>query len=167
MTLKDITTELGEILERKNAAYGNSAEDSITFLRLLYPNGIQPDRYQDILYTTRIFDKLKRLATDPDAFGEDAALDLAGYAVLWVRNRRQGKAWDKVQNVVDNQTLVAEEVGVKPIRTCPNCEGSTGESAGTCWPCYHDRHPGTNWDTSWKNTACKRELREMAKRGVS
>jgi hypothetical protein len=79
-----IAKEMGELVTQKNAAYGDSFARSGEFLRLLYPKGARPDQYNDLLAFARMFDKFSRIATDEDAFGEDPARDLVGYAILMV-----------------------------------------------------------------------------------
>jgi hypothetical protein len=78
---KELAEQIGNLVEEKNAAYGNSFDQAGDFLRLLYPNGIPPESYGDMLCVVRIFDKLKRIATNKDAFGEDPKSDLLGLAI--------------------------------------------------------------------------------------
>lgn len=82
--LKEITNELGSLLEEKNRSYGSAFSKSSEVLKILYPNGIQPDQYTDLLLTTRILDKLFRIATDKSAFNEEPWKDIAGYGLLGV-----------------------------------------------------------------------------------
>lgn len=83
-TFLDIATRIGQLVTEKNQAYGNSFAKSGEFLRLLYPEGIQPDQYNDALLLVRIFDKIVRIATDNDAFGESPYSDIVGYGILGV-----------------------------------------------------------------------------------
>lgn len=75
-------TQIGKLVEEKNAAYGDSFAKCGDFLELLYPNGIRPEQYQDALCLVRIFDKQMRIATRKDAFGESPYRDIAGYGIL-------------------------------------------------------------------------------------
>jgi hypothetical protein len=84
--LSDIGKELGELCEEKNAAYGDSFARSGRLLEELYPNGIQPSQYQDMLGIVRVIDKLFRIATKKDAFGESPWRDIAGYGILGAFN---------------------------------------------------------------------------------
>src|SRR5690625_4694585 len=68
--LKAIANEIGKLVQEKNEAYGNSFGKSGDFLKLLYPDGIKPEQYQDMLLVVRIFDKQMRIANKKDAFGE-------------------------------------------------------------------------------------------------
>jgi hypothetical protein len=86
---EEIGQEIGELVDRKNAAYGNSFDLSGEFLRLLYPNGLKPEQYHDALSLVRIFDKMKRIASDARAFGENPYQDIAGYSILAVRRDRE------------------------------------------------------------------------------
>ena len=84
-----IGTELGELVDSKNEAYGNSFAKSEEFFKLLYPNGIPVSSYGDILLIARIWDKLMRIATDRDALGENPYQDIAGYALLGINKEEQ------------------------------------------------------------------------------
>ena len=72
-SIHDMFEEIGELVGKlvsiKNEKYGNSFHDSAYFLELLYPNGVDVDQYTDMLTLVRMFDKMKRIATDKDALG--------------------------------------------------------------------------------------------------
>ena len=70
MKFEKIATEIGKLVEEKNIAYGSSFLKSEKILKILYPDGIKPEQYKDMLAITRIVDKLFRIATKKDAFGE-------------------------------------------------------------------------------------------------
>jgi hypothetical protein len=78
-TLKELTNELGLLLEEKQEAYGDAIEESGRFLSLLYPNGITPENYNNIALLVRIFDKQKRIANG--ASNENSWQDIAGYGI--------------------------------------------------------------------------------------
>ena len=84
MKFEKIATEIGKLVDKKNIAYGSSFLKSEKILKILYPNGIQPEQYKDMLAMTRIIDKLFRIATRKDAFGESPFKDIAGYGILGV-----------------------------------------------------------------------------------
>jgi hypothetical protein len=77
-----LAQEIGKLVEEKNAAYGDSFSKCGEFLRILYPDGIQPAQYHDALLIVRIFDKLMRVATAKQALGENPYRDIAGYGLL-------------------------------------------------------------------------------------
>jgi hypothetical protein len=84
--------EIGKLVTEKNKAYGNSFEQAEQFLKLLFPDGIPVESYSDMLCIVRIFDKLKRVATDKNAFSESPFADIIGYGILGlVKDRKQGK----------------------------------------------------------------------------
>ena len=74
--------EIGELVESKQASYGDAFGRAGAVLRQLYPDGIHPDQYDDMLAVTRIVDKLFRIATDRDALGESPFRDICGYGLL-------------------------------------------------------------------------------------
>lgn len=88
-SLKEISLDLGSLLEEKNKAYGSAFSKSSDVLKILYPNGIDPDQYTDLLLTTRILDKLFRIATDKSAFNEEPWKDIAGYGLLGVYKEQE------------------------------------------------------------------------------
>ena len=83
-SLKDISLNLGSLLEEKNRSYGSAFSKSSEILKILYPAGVQPDQYTDLLLTTRILDKLFRIANDKSAFNEEPWKDIAGYGLLGI-----------------------------------------------------------------------------------
>lgn len=79
---EQIGKSIGQLVDEKNKAYGNSFNESSNFLKILYPNGIQVDQYADMLGIIRVFDKLMRIAHQKDAFGENPWRDIVGYGIL-------------------------------------------------------------------------------------
>ena len=78
--------QIGKLVAEKNAAYGSAFAQAHQILSVLYPNGIAPDQYTDALAVIRVIDKLFRIATAKDAFGESPWRDIGGYAILGVVN---------------------------------------------------------------------------------
>ena len=79
---KRIATSIGALVDAKNEAYGDSFRECRDFLLLLYPHGVPVDQYENMLAIVRTWDKIKRIATHKDAFGENPWRDIAGYAIL-------------------------------------------------------------------------------------
>ncbi len=79
---KKIALEVANLVIEKQKAYGDSFGKSGDILRILYPNGINPDQYDDMLTIVRIIDKLFRIANDKKAFGENPYKDINGYSLL-------------------------------------------------------------------------------------
>jgi len=82
MSYKETAEEIGQLVEEKNEAYGNSFAKSEEMLKILYPDGIPQDSYEDVLLLARIFDKMMRIANRKEAFDEDPYKDIAGYGIL-------------------------------------------------------------------------------------
>jgi hypothetical protein len=82
LTYQALGSEVGSVVDQKQAAYGDSFGRSGGVMHILYPNGIAPGQLDDALAVVRIVDKLFRIATSRDAFGESPARDIAGYALL-------------------------------------------------------------------------------------
>ena len=79
---------IGALVTEKQAAYGDSFGKSGEVLRLLYPEGISPEKLDDALTVVRVVDKLFRIATARDAFGESPWRDVAGYSLLSIERCR-------------------------------------------------------------------------------
>ena len=73
---------IGELVDRKQRAYGDSMGKAPHILRVLYPDGITVEQYEDVLAVTRVLDKLSRIATDKNAMDENPWQDIAGYGIL-------------------------------------------------------------------------------------
>ncbi|MBM88261.1 MAG: hypothetical protein CMQ41_07755 [Gammaproteobacteria bacterium] len=82
MKYTEIGQQIGQLVQQKNEAYGDSFSKSEDILKVLFPNGVQPNQYRDLLAITRIIDKLFRIATNKDALGENPWSDICGYAIL-------------------------------------------------------------------------------------
>ena len=78
----DIGADVGKLVYDKQLAYGDSFGRSGECLRQMFPEGIKPSQYDDLLTIARILDKLFRLANDPRAFDENPYRDIVGYAIL-------------------------------------------------------------------------------------
>lgn len=85
---ESIGLEVGKLVTEKDAAYGNSFGTAPKILALLYPDGVRVDQYADLLTIVRMLDKLKRIATARADDPEDPWLDLCGYSLLRLAERR-------------------------------------------------------------------------------
>lgn len=88
----ELGRKIGALVEEKQAAYGDSFGKSGEVMRILYPDGIGVDQYDDALTVVRILDKLFRIATDRDAMGESPYRDIAGYGMLGAQRVAMEKA---------------------------------------------------------------------------
>lgn len=89
MNYEKIGQEIGSLVDKKNTAYGSAFEKAGEILKVLYPGGIKPEQYTDVLATIRIIDKLFRIANDKSAFNEEPWKDIAGYGILGVGKERK------------------------------------------------------------------------------
>ena len=79
---RELGAEIGELVAEKQIAYGDSFSKAGDVMKILYPNGIDNEQIQDALTIVRVIDKLFRIATKKDAFGESPWRDIVGYALL-------------------------------------------------------------------------------------
>lgn len=87
---KQIGSDLGALLEEKQAAYGDVFSATPAIIGLLFPDGIPVLAYRDVLTIVRIVDKIGRICTAAgrgDPMGEDPWRDIAGYAMLMLGKR--------------------------------------------------------------------------------
>lgn len=90
-----IGTNIGELVKKKNEAYGDSFAKAAKILEILFPDGVPVSQYTDMLGLIRVIDKQFRIANRKDAFGESPWGDIAGYGVLGVANDEQCKSTKK------------------------------------------------------------------------
>ena len=90
-----IGAEVGNMVAKKNHAYGDSFAKCGQILRVLYPSRIPESSYDDLLAIVRILDKMFRIAAHKDAFGEDPWMDICGYAILSVERNQHVKKKDQ------------------------------------------------------------------------
>ena len=73
---------LAELVTKKQVAYGDSFGQSKRIIEVLYPKGVLPEQYEDVLAMVRVIDKLFRVANKKFVFDENPWQDIAGYALL-------------------------------------------------------------------------------------
>ena len=88
-----ICERTANLVKEKNAAYGDSFAQAEEVFKLLFPNGVPADRVGDLLFMARMWDKFKRFATKPDAYGENPVADMHGYCTLYLElHERNGSS---------------------------------------------------------------------------
>lgn len=78
----DTGTRIGELVQRKNEAYGDSFTRCQEVMRSLYPEGITVEQYANALAIVRVVDKLFRIATASPKCDENPWEDIADYGIL-------------------------------------------------------------------------------------
>ena len=74
---------VGQLVDKKNAQYGDSVHKAGDILRILYPEGVKPEQYDDMLLMVRVLDKLSRIANGNQG-EENAWQDVCGYGLLGI-----------------------------------------------------------------------------------
>jgi len=114
-SFQDIGKEVGDLVDEKQAAYGDSFGKAGKVMSILYPDGIAPEALDDALTVVRVLDKLFRIATangQNDAMGEDPWRDIVGYGLLSLRRCEQKMKGEIIgQTTPDtlNKTVDSEE----------------------------------------------------------
>jgi hypothetical protein len=158
-SFKDIALGLGELVTEKNAAYGDATKTGAEAMRKLFPNGVKPEQYEDFGYCLLVWHKLSRVATNPEAFGENPKQDIAGYSILALTREQRGTPTNGPKEHLPlklNQWFVCEKCGQEMAN-----KGS-GDSwvKHLCWPCWHPIYPLVNQD-GWREIANEREIKEV------
>ena len=97
---EQIGGEIGRLVDEKQRAYGRSFDRAGEIVKILYPAGISPGQFQDVLAIVRILDKFFRIATHAqDPMGENPWKDVAGYALLMNRDLLQDVAADSFESL--------------------------------------------------------------------
>jgi len=82
----NLGTDIGELVAEKNRQYGDAFAKVGEIMRILYPDGVSPEKLTDALCVVRVLDKLCRIserrASAGDPGGEDPWRDIAGYGLL-------------------------------------------------------------------------------------
>jgi hypothetical protein len=104
-----IGMSIGCLVDKKQAAYGRSFDKAGIVLRQLYPEGIRPEQYDDLLAIVRILDKFFRIATDKRAFGENPWGDVAGYSLLMNGRQNPARGTETSGNGLTTRTYQDEE----------------------------------------------------------
>lgn len=81
MSYAEKAQKIGKVVDEKNRLYGSSFEKSGDILAILYPDGVKPEQYKNMLGTVRVIDKLFRVANG-NYGDEDAWTDICGYGLL-------------------------------------------------------------------------------------
>ena len=115
----ELAEKIGKLVDEKNAAYGSSFDQAGDFLKLLYPDGIPVDSYTDMLCVVRIFDKLKRIATRKDAFGESPYGDIVGYGLLGLYKDGGSQEVENAEPDAPTAEVKQEPVAPKPPEPKP------------------------------------------------
>ncbi|MDU0200147.1 hypothetical protein ACYEXS_19585 [Paenibacillus sp. MAH-36] len=143
MRYSELGLKIGELVDEKQAAYGDAFSKCGEFLKLLYPKGIEPDKYIDALCLVRVFDKLMRIATDKDALGESPYRDIAGYGLLGAMLAELSGLKAKAEELKDSDfdfeesELTCSNCG-KPgngVRIIPGLHTARGYKAALCYSC--------------------------------
>lgn len=106
--------QIGKLVAEKQQAYGNSYGHSGEILKILFPKGVQPEQYTELLAICRVVDKLFRLANDPTYGDESPWGDIVGYGLLrlgaWSDKAAEdcGKAFAKVDKLQQEAQRIDE-----------------------------------------------------------
>ncbi len=118
MSYESLGAEIGRLVESKQEAYGDSFGKAGDVLRILYPDGIPPEKLDHALTVVRVIDKLFRVATAPDALGENPWKDIVGYGLLESARAPEPKTPERERRPC---RLTPKELGYVCTSRCPDC----------------------------------------------
>lgn len=114
-----IGREVGELVDNKNKAYGNSVNCTELFLRALWPQGIPVEAYPDVGPFTRIFEKMKRTASEKAVEDtEDPREDIAGYGIILAERKKREKLIDETFD----RTQIQMELNSDGVNSTLECD---------------------------------------------
>ena len=90
-SFQELASELAEMLTEKNRKYGDSYARMAHVLPIFYPEGVPGNHLLDAVFILRIVDKLMRIASAQKDDDEDPVMDIAGYAILRMREMRRAE----------------------------------------------------------------------------
>lgn len=117
---EEIGQRIGKLVAEKQKAYGNSYGNSGKILEILFPNGVKPAEYTELLAICRVVDKLFRLANDPHYGGESPWGDIVGYGLLRLGSWEQRQKEDVPQSidVFDTPKHRLDEGNIHDAKSC-------------------------------------------------
>ena len=77
---KETALDIADLLNDKHLQYGDTFKETAVVLRRLYPDGIKPQQYSDVLYVLRIYENLVRALNMENS--AEPWRDIAGFAIL-------------------------------------------------------------------------------------
>lgn len=134
---KETALKITGLLEEKNASYGDSIGTSAQAFKLLYPEGIKPEQYGNVLILIRIWDKMKRIAA---GHSEDSWQDIAGYAIRMCRDEEKDSYKPTAEEVISHikdheQMLQSEPITMKDSGLVNPCAEVTYIKPSKCHFC--------------------------------
>lgn len=85
-----IAERTANLVKEKNLQYGDSYSQTEEVFRKLFPQGVPVERLGDVLFMARVWNKIKRFATNNDPIGENPVNDIMGYCLLYLEKKERG-----------------------------------------------------------------------------
>ena len=118
---EEAAVQIGKLVATKQAQYGDSFGNAGKILQVLYPDGVKPEQYGDMLAITRVIDKLFRIANG-DQGNESAWQDITGYGILSVvKNDDKSNQGDHICPRCGGN-LKLDKIIEPSVYYCPECE---------------------------------------------
>jgi hypothetical protein len=142
----ELAKGIADLVTEKEKAYGSAFDKAGDFLRVLYPEGIKPEQYKDMLCIVRVFDKLMRIATSYEGTEEkkvDAYSDLMGYGLLGLRASLAEKQSTQEQSTQEQSTQEqSTQETEKEVAFCNEGETPPEETLRARWEALAFPQPG-------------------------
>lgn len=84
MNYQERGTDIGKLVDEKQAQYGDAISATGDIMETIFPEGIPKEKMKDALLIVRILDKICRLSLGNGEGGESPFRDIAGYGLLGI-----------------------------------------------------------------------------------
>lgn len=111
MNYTEIGRAIGKLVDDKNRIYGDAFSKTGDFLKILYPDGIKPKDYNNVLALARVFDKIMRIANGNQG-NENAWNDLAGYGILMSKEEERENIYVSTEQAPKSITENLRKMGI-------------------------------------------------------
>ena len=111
MNYETIGKQIGQLVDDKNRIYGDAFSKTGDFLKILYPDGIKPKDYNNVLALARVFDKMMRIANGNKG-NENAWNDITGYGILMSKEEERENLYVTAEQASKNITENLRKMGI-------------------------------------------------------
>jgi len=117
MKIEEILQNAVQTFSEKRKQYGSTDQLASAMLKLAYPNGITPEKYNDVLVFIKITEKLIRISSSDieEQSKSDAYGDIIGYGLLGLHKDKLAGKKTPEQQVIPPVAPLPKLVETKPV----------------------------------------------------
>jgi len=83
---EELGNAIGKLVAEKNRLYGDASVKTAKIMDILFPTGISPANYFNILLLVRVLDKIVRISESAPGDSESPWKDISGYGIIGWQN---------------------------------------------------------------------------------